>query len=129
FHLQKVNLVNKNNYLYLDVHTKKNLELRETIRLQNKKYSLFGILNKTNTSLGARKLRNMIENPLLDKDIIMQRQDVIESLMTNFLEHHNLIEMLKTIADLERLIGKISFGTINPKEINLLKSSIRNFLI
>ena len=81
-HLQKVEVVDVNKYLTFDIHTKKNLELTETIRLREKTYSLLWLLDKTKTAMGSRCLKTNIENPLTDKDEINKRYDIIETLLT-----------------------------------------------
>jgi len=124
-HLQKVEVVDVNKYLTFDIHTKKNLELTETIRLREKTYSLLWLLDKTKTAMGSRCLKNNIENPLTNKDEINKRYDIIETLLTQFILKEDLIKNLNEVYDLERLSSRISYGNLNARDLLQLKNSLK----
>ena len=113
-----------NSYMLLDRATRRNLELCETMREKAKRGSLFWVLDRTKTAMGARKLRNSIEQPLVDKDKINERLDAIEALNNNEISREELREYLSPIYDLERLISKISYRSANPKDLLAFKQSL-----
>jgi len=124
-HLQKPVIVENNKYLKMDIHTKRNLELTETLRLKERNYSLIWLLDKTKTAMGSRMLRNYIENPLIDIDEINKRYDIVETLLREFIMKDELQNLLYEVYDLERLSGRIGFGNANGKDLLQLKNSIR----
>ena len=124
-HLQKVKILDNKSYLKMDIHTKRNLELTESLRLKSRSYSLLWLLDKTKTAMGSRMLKNWIENPLLDKNIINQRYDIIEKLLEEFILKEELKALLFEVYDLERLCGRISYGNANARDLLQLKSSLR----
>lgn len=124
-HLQPAVIKENKNYLKMDIHTKRNLELTETLRLKQRNYSLIWLLDKTKTAMGARKLKNFIENPLVDKDEINRRYDVIETLLTEFIEKEDLGKYLYEVYDLERLSGRVAFGNANARDLLQLKNSLK----
>lgn len=123
-HLSKVELIKKDDYLAMDVHTVRNLELIETLRLKERKYSLIWLLDKTKTAPGARCLKNWLMNPLKDKNEIEKRYDYIELLNNNFLEREELRNALYEIYDLERLCGKVICGSLNARDLLQIKNSL-----
>lgn len=123
-HLQPVEVINENNFLLFDIHTKKNLELTETLRLREKTYSLLWLLDKTKTAMGSRFLKLSIENPLTDINEITRRYDMIEKLLTQFILKEELKEELNHVYDLERLAGRISYGNLNARDLIQLKNSL-----
>ena len=124
-HLQKVEVVDTNKYLTFDIHTKRNLELTETIRLGERTYSLLWLLDKTKTAMGSRALKSNIENPLTDVKEINSRYDIIEKLLTEFILKEELIRNLNEVYDLERLAGRISYGNLNARDLLQLKNSLK----
>ena len=124
-HLQEVEIVDTNKYLTFDVHTKKNLELTETIRLREKTYSLLWLLDKTKTAMGSRYLKLNIENPLTDMEEINRRYDIIEKLLTEFILKEDLQRELNEVYDLERLAGRISYGNLNARDLLQLRNSLK----
>ena len=124
-HLQKAIIKENKNYLKMDVHTKRNLELTETLRLKQRNYSLIWLLDKTKTAMGSRTLKNMIENPLIDKKEIEKRYDTIDILLKEFILKEDLANLLFEVYDLERLSGRIAFGNTNAKDLLQLKSSLK----
>lgn len=124
-HLQKPIIKENNKYLKMDIHTKRNLELTETLRLKQRQYSLIWLLDKTKTAMGSRLLKTYIENPLIDKDEINKRYDIVETLLNEFLLHEDLQGLLYNVYDLERLSGKIAFGNANGRDMLQLKNSLK----
>ena len=109
----------------MDVHTKRNLELTESLRLKERTYSLLWLLDKSKTALGSRMIKSMIENPLTNKDEIEKRYDMVSKLLEEFLIKDELKELLGEVYDLERLAGRISFGNANARDLLQLKASIK----
>lgn len=124
-HLQKAVVKNQKNYLKMDVHTKRNLELIETLRLKERTYSLIWLLDKTKTAMGARCLKNYILSPLIDKKEIERRYDAVDTLLTEFILKSDLENYLNEVYDLERLSGKIAFGSANARDLLQLKASLK----
>ena len=126
-HLQKLQIKESKDYLKMDVHTKRNLELTETLRLKQRNYSLIWLLDKTKTAMGARTLKNYVLNPLVDKKEIEKRYDMVDTLIKEFILKSDLEKYLTEVYDLERLSGKISFGNVNGKDLLQLKTSLKVF--
>ena len=124
-HLQKVKINDKNKYLFLDVHSKRNLELVETLRLKERTYSLLWLLDKTKTAMGSRLLKQYIENPLVDRSLIERRYNYISILLTEFILKEELRDDLNNVYDLERLCGRISYGNLNARDLIQLKNSLK----
>ncbi len=124
-HLQTAQIIEKNQYLALDIYTKKNLELCETIRLKERTYSLLWLLDKNKTAMGSRLLKYNIENPLRDIKKITNRYDMIDKLRTEFILREELIDLLNSVYDLERLAGKVSYGNVNARDLLQLKNSLK----
>ena len=111
-------------YMVLDSSTRRNLELCETLREKNKRGSLLWVLDKTKTAMGARMLRRYLEQPLIEKEEIMQRLDAVEELKDNAITREELREYLNPVYDLERLISRISYQTANPRDLVAFKTSL-----
>ncbi len=126
-HLQKAVLKEQQNYLKMDVHTKRNLELTETLRLKERMYSLIWLLDKTKTAMGSRLLKNYIEHPLVNKEEIEKRYNVVETLLEEFVLKDDLQKCLNEVYDLERLSGRIAFGSANARDLLQLKRSLKVF--
>ena len=124
-HLQKVKVKDYKTYLKMDIHTKRNLELTENLRTKERTYSLLWLLDKTKTAMGSRMLKQMIENPLIDKEEIENRYDMVSKLLEEFLLKDELKDLLKEVYDLERLAGRVSFGNANARDLLQLKSSLK----
>ena len=124
-HIESVEIVNPDLYLSMDVHTVRNLELFETIRLKERMYSLIWFLDKTKTAMGSRCLKNWLSNPLKDKDMINKRYDMIDKLRDEFIIREQLINLLDEVYDLERLCGKTSCGNLNARDVLQIKNSLR----
>lgn len=122
-HIRKIQLYDGDQYMSLDTATKRNLELVNTIRQGEQDGSLVSILDKTKTPMGARLLRSWVMRPLVDKDQIIKRLNAVESLLVAAEIRTNLAEQLAEIADLERIISKVSIGRCNARDIVQLKLS------
>ncbi|MGG3307614.1 DNA mismatch repair protein MutS [Paenibacillus lautus] len=112
-------------YMVLDPFTRRNLELVETVRERSKKGSLLWLLDRTETSMGARLLRRRIDKPLLSRSRIEERLEAVEHLYNQYILREDLRMALKEIYDLERLVGRIAFGSANGRDLNALKLSLR----
>lgn len=123
-HITKITPYVSDRYMLLDRATRRNLELCETMREKAKRGSLFWVLDKTKTAMGARMLRNAIEQPLLSKEEIDQRLDTIEALNQNAINREEIREYLGPIYDLERLISKISYRSANPRDLIAFRQSL-----
>lgn len=124
-HFQKAEIIQLNHYLSLDMYSKRNLELTETLLKKEKYGSLLWILDETVTAMGARTLKKWIERPLFNKQLIQTRLNIVETMFSGFLERESLRESLKHVYDLERLAGRISFGNVNARDLNQLKTSLK----
>jgi len=124
-HLQKAIIKENKNYLKMDIHTKRNLELIETLRLKQRQYSLIWLLDKTKTAMGSRMLKNYIESPLIDINEINKRYDIVEVLLEEFILKEDLKNLLYEVYDLERLSGRIAFGNANARDLLQLKNSLK----
>ncbi|MBO4506270.1 MAG: DNA mismatch repair protein MutS, partial [Lachnospiraceae bacterium] len=103
---------------------RRNLELCETMREKNRRGSLLWVVDKTKTAMGARMLRSFIEQPMLEKDDIEQRLDAVEELKNSYIDREEIREYLNTIYDLERLAGRISYRSANPRDLTAFASSL-----
>ena len=124
-HFQKVIIRINDDYLKMDIHTKRNLELTESIRNKERMFSLLWLLDETKTAMGSRKLKSWIENPLVDSKEIEKRYDVISTLLEEFILSEDLRKYLYEVYDLERLCGRISLGSANARDLIQLKDSLK----
>ena len=124
-HMQRVVVIKNDDYLRMDIHTKRNLELTESIRNKERMYSLLWLLDETKTAMGSRKLKSWIESPLTDIDTINKRYDVVDKLLDEFMLSEDLRKYLYQIYDLERLCGRISLGVANGKDLIQLRNSLQ----
>lgn len=111
-------------YMILDTSTRRNLELVESLREKQKRGTLLWVLDKTKTAMGARLLRSWVEQPLIERSAILRRQDAVEQLFGNYIGREELREYLNPIYDLERLIGRISYQSANPRDLIAFKNSL-----
>lgn len=125
-HLQKLKVIKNDDYLKMDIHTKRNLELTESLRLKERTYSLLWLLDNTKTAMGSRKLKTWIENPLVDKTIINNRYDIVSKLLEEFLLCEDLRKALYEVYDLERLSGRVALGNANARDLLQLKNSLKH---
>ncbi len=117
-------VIHKEGYLEMDIHTVRNLELFETIRLKDRTYSLIWILDKCKTAMGSRKLKSYLMHPLKDIEALNKRYDQIEIFNNNFILKDELKNLLYKIYDLERLCGKITTGSVNGRDLLQFKNSL-----
>ena len=122
--LNSIHWIYQDKYLHLDYSSISNLELMESFLQKNKKYSLFGVLDKTKTSMGARMLRKWIEHPLRDKKEIEQRLDIVEECISDYSLREDLREYLDSVYDMERICAKISYDTVTVRDLLNLKESL-----
>ena len=123
-HITAITPYSTGQYMIIDTSTRRNLELVETMREKQKRGTLLWVLDKTKTAMGARLLRTWIEQPLIHKDEIIRRQDVVEELNMNYISREEICEYLNPVYDLERLIGRISYKTANPRDLIAFKTSL-----
>lgn len=124
-HLQTFEYYSTNQFLKLDLFTKRNLELTETSRGKDRKGSLLWLLDQTVTAMGGRLLKQWVGQPLIKKDLIERRQNIVEQLVQQFFYREELRDSLKEVYDLERLAGKIAYGNVNARDLIQLKKSLQ----
>ena len=122
--LTKITPYRSGGYMIIDSATNRNLELIETLREKQKKGSLLWVLDKTKTAMGARLMRNWIEQPLIEKKKITARQDAVEELYNDMITREEIREYLNAEYDLERLVTRISYRTANPRDLIAFKTSL-----
>ena len=122
--LTKITPYRSGGYMIIDSATNRNLELIETLREKQKKGSLLWVLDKTKTAMGARLMRNWIEQPLIEKKKIIARQDAVEELYNDMITREEIREYLNAVYDLERLVTRISYRTANPRDLIAFKTSL-----
>ncbi len=123
-HMQKVSKYNITGFMRIDLSSRRNLELLETLRFQNKKNTLLAVLDKCSTAMGSRFLKKSITFPLVDKEEIEKRYDTVSKMIKSFIETTDLRSKLESVYDLERIVGKVSYESCNPKDLLHLKSSL-----
>ena len=124
-HINKIQIYSTNRYMALDINARRNLEITEKMRDKTKKGTLLWVLDKTSTSMGGRMLRRWLNDPLIEKLEITNRLDAVEELKNSLMLKGEIIESLKKVYDIERLIGKISYGNANAREMISLKNSVK----
>ncbi|MFI3226405.1 MAG: DNA mismatch repair protein MutS [Clostridia bacterium] len=122
--ITEIEVYTKTQFMELDLNARRNLEICETMREKSKKGSLLWVLDKTKTSMGARSLRNMIEKPLVNPTYIGKRLNLTEEFTENPMILDDIIEILKQISDIERLIGKVVYQNASPRDLKSLENSI-----
>ncbi|MBO4337040.1 MAG: DNA mismatch repair protein MutS [Lachnospiraceae bacterium] len=123
-HITTINPYSAGRFMILDGFTRRNLEITETMREKQKRGSLLWVLDKTKTAMGSRLIRSFLTSPLIDKDKIVERLDAVEGLCSNPVDRDELREYLGPIYDLERLLGRISYKTVNPRDMIAFKNSL-----
>lgn len=124
-HLQMIEEINNQDFMTMDLYTKKSLELTENSKDHEKYGSLFWLLDMTKSAMGARLLKNYIDRPLLKKEAIEERLDIVEIFTQQFIQRESIKEILKEIYDLERLSSRIAFGNINARDLKWVASSLK----
>lgn len=123
-HIERISTYKIEEYMMIDSASRRNLEITETMRDGRKKGSLLWVLDKTSTSMGGRKLRRWLEQPLICVDDINMRLDSVDELKNSFMVRNELMELLKGVYDIERITSKIVFGNINARDLLSLKASL-----
>ena len=124
-HMQKVVKYSIKGFMKIDLSSRRNLEILETLRFQNKKNTLLSVLDKCSTAMGSRYLKKNMMFPLVDKELIEKRYDIINKMLKKFIEVSELRSKLEVIYDLERIVGKISYESANPKDLLHLRNSLQ----
>lgn len=124
-HLQMIEEINNQDFMTMDLYTKKSLELTENSKDHEKYGSLFWLLDMTKSAMGARLLKSYIDRPLLKKEAIEERLDIVEIFTQQFIQRESIKEILKEIYDLERLSSRIAFGNINARDLKWIASSLK----
>ena len=124
-HINKIKIYNVTKYMALDINARRNLEITERLRDKSKKGTLLWVLDKTSTSMGSRNLRRWINNPLIDECEINSRLDSVKELKENPIFKGDIVEALKKVYDIERIVGKISYGNANARDLISLKNSVK----
>ncbi len=126
-HMKNLRHTTDGDHMELDYSTWRNLEIVETLRTKERQGSLLGVLDKTRTAMGARQLRKFLEKPLTDIPSIMARQDAVRVLYDRHLERTELRELLNNVRDVQRLMTKIVYDTLNPRDMRALCMSFSSF--
>ena len=123
-HMNKIIPYTTDRYMVIDSSSRRNLELVETLREKQKRGSLLWVLDKTKTAMGARMLRNFVEQPLIDADAINERLDAVTELNMQAMLREEIREYLNPVYDLERLVSRISYRSANPRDLLAFKMSL-----
>ncbi len=123
-HLQEVEYYSINSFMKMDIHTKRNLELTESLRDKKKAGSLLAVIDYTVTAMGGRLLKNWLERPLIDRKAIEERLKIVTACFEAYFEREELRDELRHVYDLERLAGKIAYGSVNARELVQLRRSL-----
>lgn len=123
-HIEEVISYTAIDFMKMDYYAKRNLELTESIRLKSKKGTLLWLMDETKTPMGARRLKQWIDRPLIHKEKIEERLNIVESFINNFIERDTLRGYLNQVYDIERLVGRVSYGNVNARDLIQLKHSI-----
>ncbi len=123
-HLKEVEILEASSYLRMDSNTIRNLELTETLRQNNRIGSLFWLIDKCETAMGSRFLKKQILRPLVNKDVLETRYDTIDVMNSEFITKEEIKDLLKNVYDLERIVGRISYGNTNAKDLVQLRRSL-----
>ncbi len=125
-YIKRLNVYDSSQFLVMDLSTRRNLELCETMLTKEKRGSLLWVLDKTNTSMGARTLKQWIEHPLTNVNEILKRQAAVSELYDNFVLREELREMLSPVLDLERIITKVSYGTASGRDLRAICQTLES---
>ncbi|WP_143415823.1 DNA mismatch repair protein MutS [Geobacillus sp. E263] len=124
-HMQSVQVYQVDHYMKIDLYSKRNLELTETIRSKGRKGSLLWLLDETVTAMGGRLLKQWLDRPLLDRKQIERRLHMVETLIHHYFERQELRERLREVYDVERLAGRVAYGNVNARDLIQLKKSLQ----
>ena len=123
-HISNIRFYLSSQYMIIDTATQRNLELTETLREKKKRGSLLWVLDKTRTAMGGRMLRRFLEQPLINRTEILKRQDAVAEFCERYIDREELSEYLNSIYDLERLLGRISYKSANPRDLLAFRQSL-----
>ena len=123
-HISALKVYSSGRFMVLDIATRRNLELTETMREKQKRGSLLWVLDKTRTAMGARMLKSYVEQPLIDRDEILRRQDVVTEFVDDPMLRDELREYLNPVYDLERLLSRLSYRSANPRDLIAFRDSL-----
>ncbi|MFP7477564.1 DNA mismatch repair protein MutS [Terribacillus saccharophilus] len=123
-HLKPLQVMELKHFMTLDMYSKRNLELTETILKKGKHGSLLWVLDDTVTAMGARMLKKWLERPLLKKEAITKRQDLVQAFLDHFFERDTIRQHLQSVYDIERLSGRVAFGNVNARDLLQLKRTL-----
>ena len=123
-HITTITPYTTGEFMIIDTSTRRNLELVETLREKQRRGSLLWVLDKTKTAMGARLMRNLIEQPLVQRASILDRQNAVEELNMSYIAREEIREYLNSVYDLERLMGRISYKSANPRDLISFKNSL-----
>ena len=126
-HISNVEIINLDEYLEMDIHSIRNLEIVETLRLKDRTYSLLWFMDKTKTAGGSRLLKKQLMQPLKEMKAINRRYDMVDKLREDFLVREELCSLLDEVYDLERLCGKVFGGSLNARDVLQIKNSLKVF--
>ena len=115
----------KDKFVYMTNYSIRNLEVTQNMANGSKKGSLLSIVDKTSTAAGSRKLKNWLENPLLDINEIKKRQEIVGDFVKHYFEKSDVKTSLKEVYDLERISTKVSYNIVSPKELLNLKKTLK----
>ena len=125
-HLKPIEILHNEEYVNLDMNTRRNLELLENSKDHKKHGSLLWLLDKTQTAMGGRCLRSWVDRPLYNYTLIQRRLQAVKELVNNVYARQTMTEILRSVYDIERLVGKVSYGSINPRDCEALGKSLSN---
>jgi DNA mismatch repair protein MutS len=123
-HLKPLQVMELKSFMTLDMYSKRNLELTETILKKGKHGSLLWVLDDTVTAMGARMLKKWLERPLLQKEAITRRQDLVQAFLDHFFERDTIRQLLQSVYDVERLSGRVAYGNVNARDLLQLKRTL-----
>ena len=124
-HLTQLTVYQGEHTMFLDRMTRRNLELVESLRAGDRRGSLLWLLDKTHTAMGARLLRSWVENPMTDEGAIQTRLDAVEALKDGYMAAEEIGQALEDVADMERLLGKISYNSLTARDCLALLRSLK----
>ncbi|HEY8365059.1 MAG TPA: DNA mismatch repair protein MutS [Haloplasmataceae bacterium] len=128
-HLQRAIILNSQQYLQMDVYSKYNLELFETVRSKEKRGSLLWLIDKAETAMGSRMIKNWLDKPLVNITDINQRLDIVAAFQQEYLITQDIKKDLANVYDLERLVGRIAYDNANARDLLQLKRSLKSMPI
>lgn len=123
-HINKIVVQKNNDYMHLDYNTRRNLEILETLKERRKKGALLSVIDKTKTPMGARLIKNWLQEPLYKEKEINSRLDAVEELIKRLMVRDSIKECFSLISDIERISGRVAYGNFTPKDARKLGDSL-----